>query len=177
MTETHRDPNLQNYLSEVQALWQPDSATDPNMPHRVRDLMQAWIKGTPTDTDWVLALKEEKTPGRALYTDSKHGFIQMIHYHEGFRSNTPHDHGPYWVVYGVYEGEVEIPVYEHDPVSDTLKVARLDSLKAGDATAYLPGEIHSTHVRTADAAIVLRFLSTDLSQVPRQRFKPEQITG
>lgn len=174
MTE-QKDSVLRHYIESVQALWLPASATDPHAAQQVRDLMQAWLTATPSDTDWVKALKEDQPPGRPLHTDPDHGFIQMSHYHEGFRSNSPHDHGPYWVVYGVYEGEVEIPVYAHDPASDTVRVSRLDRLKAGDAVAYLPGEIHSTRVPTAEPAIVLRFLSTDLTKVQRQRFKPEQV--
>lgn len=169
------DPPLRHYLKSVQAVWRADSATDPNTAREVRDLMQIWLNATPPHTEWVQTLKADQTPARPLYQDPDHGFIQMSHYHGGFRKNSPHDHGPYWVVYGVYEGEVEIPVYAHDPESDTVRVARFDRLKAGEAVAYLPGEIHSTYVPSAAPAIVLRFLSTDLSQVPRQRFKPEQI--
>jgi hypothetical protein len=77
----------------------------------------------------------------------------------------------------VYEGEVDIPVYVHDAINNTLRLERVDRLKSGDAVAYLPGEIHSTRVPTPGPAIVLRFLSTDLSQVPRRRFKPEQIVA
>lgn len=175
MTDAKANTALEQYLSSLKALWQVDSATDSTMPHRVRDLMVAWLAATPPQAAWVQSLKKDKTPGRPLYTDPTYGFIQMSHFHKGYRSNAPHDHGPYWVVYGVYEGEVDIPVYKHNAHNNTLSIEGIDHLKSGDAIAYFPGEIHSTRVPTAEPAIVLRFLSTDLSQVPRQRFKLEQI--
>jgi predicted metal-dependent enzyme (double-stranded beta helix superfamily) len=177
MNKQAKDPAQQHYIAAVHDLWQPDSATDPDTANRVRQLMSEWLHSTTPDTAWVRTLKAEKSSGFSLYTDSDHGFIQMNHYHAGFRTNTPHDHGPYWVVYGVYEGEVEILVYIHDAASNTVRLDRIDRLKGGDAVAYLPGEIHSTRVPTPEPALVLRFLSTDLSQVPRQRFTLEQIVA
>lgn len=177
MNTTVNDPAFQRYIAAIQDLWQPQSATDPDVAHRVCALMNEWLRATPADTPWVQTLKTEQSPGFPLYTDAEHGFIQMNHFHAGYRTNTPHDHGPYWVVYGVYEGEVDIPVYVHDAINNTLRLERVDRLKSGDAVAYLPGEIHSTRVPTPGPAIVLRFLSTDLSQVPRRRFKPEQIVA
>lgn len=168
---------LKQYLAEVREQWQPDAETNPVIACAVRNLMIQWFRDTPENVAWAQALKDEKVAGRPLYSDPDYGFIQMSHYHAGFRSNLPHDHGPYWVVYGVFEGEVEIPVYVHDEDSATIRCSRVDRLKAGDAVAYLPGEIHSTRVSTRDPAVVLRFLSADLTEVPRQRFRDDQIVG
>ncbi|EDM47926.1 hypothetical protein MDG893_15090 [Marinobacter algicola DG893] len=170
------DIAFRQYISAINDLWQPQSAKDTDTAHRVSELMSEWLRSTTPDTAWVRNLKAEKSSGFPLYTHPDHGFIQMNHYHAGYRTNTPHDHGPYWVVYGVYEGEAEIPVYAYDATSNTLRVDRIDRLKGGDTVAYLPGDIHSTRVPTPEPALVLRFLSTDLSQVPRRRFKPEQIS-
>lgn len=169
------DASLQTYIAAVKDLWEPDSATNLATAKQVRQLMSEWLQSTAQDAIWVRDLKAEKSSGYPLYEDTDYGFILMNHFHEGFRINTPHDHGPYWVVYGVFEGEVEIPVYVHDATNNTVRVDRIDNLKAGDVVAYLPGEIHSTRVPTSEPAIVLRFLSVDLSMVPRRRFKAEQI--
>jgi predicted metal-dependent enzyme (double-stranded beta helix superfamily) len=177
MNESAKDPAFEHYIAAINNLWQPDSVKDPDTAHRVRKLMAEWLHATTPDANWVRTLKAEKPSGVPIHTSPDHGFIQMSHFHAGHRINTPHDHGPYWVVYGVYEGEVEIPVYVYDAATNTVKVDRIDRLKGGDAVAYLPGEIHSTRVPTSEPALVLRFLSTDLSQVPRQRFKPEQIVA
>lgn len=177
MNTPANDAPFQRYIAAIRDLWQPQSATDPDVAHRVRTLMNEWLRATPADSAWVQTLKTEQSSGFPLYTDPEHGFIQMNHFHAGYRANTPHDHGPYWVVYGVYEGEVDISVYVPDKATNTVRLERVDRLKSGDAVAYLPGDIHSTRVPTPDPAIVLRFLSTDLSQVPRRRFKPEQIVA
>lgn len=166
---------LDDFIANVRSIWTADSPTDAHCAQQVARLMQTWLQTTPSDTDWVASLKADQHPGRPLYTDAEHGFIQMSHFHEGQRSNSPHDHGPYWVVYGVFEGTVEIPLYEVNADGETCSEIERHILTAGDAVAYLPGQIHSTKVPTDAPAVVLRFLSQDLSQVPRVRFKRDQI--
>lgn len=171
------DRIFEQYIMEVRGLWHADAATDVDIARRTRACMERWLGNTSTDARWLKDLLEDKCPGKALYTDSEHGFIQMGHYHHGHRENTPHDHGPYWVVYGVYQGETEIPVYAYDEDEDAIRVTDRQILKAGNAVAYLPGQIHSTHVPTDGPAIVLRFLSHDLGDVKRKRFSYDQLTG
>ena len=175
MTVLSTDAMLSNYIAAVRSFWKEDSATDPATALLVRDRMRQWLAETDPDADWVQTLRQEQLPKRCLHHDPDHGFMQMSHFHEGHRGNTPHDHGPYWVVYGVYEGQVDIPVYQHHPESNTVSELEVHHLGPGDAVAYMPGEIHSTLVPTDEPAIVLRFLSQDLSSVKRLRFKPEQI--
>lgn len=175
MTVLAHDAMLANYIAAVRSIWREDSATDPATALLVRDRMRQWLAETDPDVDWVQILRQEKLPKRCLHDDPDHGFMQMSHFHEGHRGNTPHDHGPYWVVYGVYEGRVDIPVYQHHPENDTVSELEVHHLGPGDAVAYMPGEIHSTLVPTDEPAIVLRFLSQDLSSVKRLRFKSDQI--
>ena len=177
MTVAAADPALNNYISALRSLWKDGSATDPATALLVRDRMRQWLSETETDAEWVQTLKREQLAKRCLHSDPDHGFMQMSHFHEGHRGNTPHDHGPYWVVYGVMEGRVDIPVYEVNADGETVREVRVDRLSAGDAVAYLPGELHSTLVPTDEPAIVVRFLSQDLSKVPRQRFRNEQIVA
>lgn len=170
------DPALRQYVDAVRDLWQTGNATDPAPAEAVRREMQTWIRATPaTTTDWLQDLVAHERDRVSLWADPDCGFVQLAHFHAPGRSNTPHDHGPHWVVYGVYQGEVDIPVYA--PTADGTQVRRLrtDHLKPGDAVAYYPGEFHSTEVMSGDPAVVLRFLSQDLSQVPRTRFRRDQI--
>jgi hypothetical protein len=96
----------------------------------------------------------------------------------------PHDHGPYWVVYGVYTGEVEIRTYRRtddrsQPGTASLEVLESHLLTPGVARAYRVGEIHSTHDYTAEQGVVLRFLSADLEKVTVRRYNMERgtVTG
>lgn len=177
MTVSSTDAALSNYITALRALWKEDSATDPATALLVRNRMRQWLAETEADAEWVEVLKRDQLSKRCLHHDPDFGFMQMSHYHEGHRGNTPHDHGPYWVVYGVMQGRVDIPVYEVNSDGESVTESRVDQLSAGDAVAYLPGELHSTLVPTDEPAIVVRFLSQDLSKVPRKRFRNDQIVS
>lgn len=166
---------LHQFITEVRSIWTSESATDPLCAQQVAKMMQTWLQNTPEQAEWVQSILSDQHPGRPLYTDPDHGFVQMSHFHKGHRSNSPHDHGPYWVTYGVYQGTVEIPLYKANEDGKTCSEIERHILKAGDTVAYLPGQIHSTKLPTSEPALVLRFLSQDLSQVPRVRFKSDQI--
>lgn len=170
------DPALNAYILAVQALWSPEYRTDPTPAATIQSLMQTWLRDTEPTAEWATRLKEEKLSKLPLHTEPDNGFVQLAHYHASGRDNSPHDHGPHWVVYGVLSGEVDIPVYEPNSDDTEVQVARVDHLKAGDAVAYYPGEIHSTKVVSDGPAVVLRFLSQDLSDVPRRRYGRDQIS-
>ena len=174
-TAQQNETELNAFITQVRSLWTAQSPTDPKCAQQVAQLMRTWLTNTPPEAEWVQSLKQDEHPGRPLYTDAEHGFIQMSHYHAGHRSNSPHDHGPYWVAYGVLEGTVEIPLYAVNEDGKTCREIERHVLNPGDAIAYLPGQIHATRVPTDEPAVVLRFLSQDLSQVPRVRFKRDQI--
>jgi len=138
------------------------------------------LQSTPRDESWIAGLLADKPAGRELYRDADHGFIQMGHFHRAGHHNAPHDHGPCWVVYGVYEGEVEIATYRRTDDGSVagkafLEVAGSRLLKPGIAYEYLSGEIHSTRC-LSDGAIVMRFLSADLEKVSRGRYNLEAGT-
>ena len=40
-----------------------------------------------------------------LFEDPELGFCILAHHYQGARASNPHDHGPYWAIYGQAEGE------------------------------------------------------------------------
>jgi hypothetical protein len=76
----------------------------------------------------------------------------------------PHDHGRAWVVYGVQSGALEIRTYANVPISagkSRLVLRDASVLEAGEAKAYLPGDIHDTRCLT-ETALLFRFTERDL---------------
>jgi hypothetical protein len=93
--------------------------------------------------------------------------------HKQGHGNTPHDHGPCWVVYGAYSGVTEITKYKRtddgaQPGVAKLEKDRLDRLTAGVVVPYLRGDIHSTNA-VQGPGVVFRFLSYDLDKIDRSR--------
>ncbi|HVA25177.1 MAG TPA: hypothetical protein VMW62_12395 [Chloroflexota bacterium] len=171
--------HFQSYIEGIREVW--GSGDVAQAAASARDLMAKLLAETPAGEPWIADLLRDKPSGRELYRDPDHGFIQMGHYHQGSHGNQPHDHGPCWVVYGVYQGEVEIPRYHRvddgsEPGKAQLEVERADRLTPGVAIAYLPGETHSTRCLSAEGAIVLRFLSADLETVQRRRYNTKEGT-
>ncbi len=165
----HEDNSFERYIAEVRAVW--GDGKDPELPFKVRALMEKMLKSTAPEEPWMAEILRDGKPSRELYRDPQHGFIQMGHVHKQGHGNTPHDHGPCWVVYGAYSGLTEIALYER---TDDRKKA-LHRLSPGVAYAYLPGDIHSTHA-VEGPATVFRFLSYDLEKIERYRYNPEKGT-
>lgn len=165
------------YLTSVQATWDRFEG-HPQAAERIRRAMEKLFAATPPDRDWARALLEERPRAKELYRDPERGFIQMGHFHTAGHATPPHDHGPGWVVYGVYQGELEISTYQpvqDDPDRLTLKAA--DRLGPGQARVYLPGTIHATRTRSSDGAVVFRFLSLDLNAVTRSHYRWDQVVA
>lgn len=98
----------------------------------------------------------------------------MGHIHPEGHSSQSTDHGPCWVLYGVYRGEIEITTYRRlDGGNDTgnagLEKKEHHRLTPGVVYPYLGGEIHSTQAVEA-LSVVFRFLSYDLNRVERHRY-------
>jgi predicted metal-dependent enzyme (double-stranded beta helix superfamily) len=175
-------PTFDEYIAQLREMW-TQSLPAETAAQRVKVLMERLLQESSPDEPWIrdFMAEAEQLRLRKLYEDPDFGFIQMVHYHRPGHSRPPHDHGPHWVVYGVYRGEIEIPTYRRDasPVDAEAGLDRLGSVRitAGTAHTYLPGEIHSTQARSDDGAIVLRFLSADLAKARVSRYKWEQIAA
>jgi hypothetical protein len=173
-----RENSLEKYIQELRSAW--GDGKDPELPFRVKALMEKLFAETSPDDHWMAELLRDGKPSRELYRDPDHGFIQMGHVHKQGHTNTPHDHGPCWVVYGSYAGVTEITTYRHtddsgEPGKAKLKVKEVQRLSPGVVYPYLPGDIHSTSA-VEGPAVVFRFLSYDLEKIERHRYNLEKGT-
>ena len=170
--------SFEKYIGEIRAVW--GDGKDPNLPFKVKALMEKMLASTGPDEPWMARLLSEGKPSKELYRDPEFGFIQMGHVHKQGHANLPHDHGPCWVVYGAYSGVTEITLYRRtddgrEPGRASVEKADLHRLSAGVVHPYLPGQIHSTHAAEGPA-VVFRFLSYDLEKIERYRYNPEKGT-
>jgi hypothetical protein len=79
------------------------------------------------------------------------------------------------VLYGVYQGAIEITTYRRtddggEPGRATLEVQDVVQVTPGVVRPYLAGDIHSTRALDPNGSVILRFLSADLDRVPRNRY-------
>lgn len=178
ISEAVKRSSLEEYIGEIRSVW--GDGKDPQLPFKVKALMEELFASTSPDEPWMAQLIREAKPARELYRDPDHGFIQMGHVHGKGHGNQPHDHGPCWVVYGSYRGLTEITLYRRsddgkEPGRATLEKKELHRLEPGVVYPYLSGDIHSTSA-VETPAVVFRFLSYDLEKVERHRYNPEKGT-
>lgn len=163
--------SLTRYLDELCAVW--GNGTDPRLPYKAEQLLEQLLASAHPFEPWISALIRSALPAKELHRDSKRGFIQVGYIHEKGRRTTPHDHGPCWVLHGVYHGVTEITTYtcgnhgKSTTVSLELKETR--RLTQGIAVVYLPGEIHSTFV--SEPSVIFTLFSQDPKTVPRNRYQ------
>jgi hypothetical protein len=170
--------SLDRYIEEIRLIW--GDGKNPQLPFQVKALMERLFASIDPGEPWIAELIREGKPAKELYRDPVHGFIQMGHVHQQGHKNTPHDHGPCWVVYGSYRGVTEITTYRraddgNEPGKAKLEVKEVHRLSPGVAHPYLPGDIHSTHA-VETPAVVFRFLSYDLEKIERYRYSLETGT-
>jgi len=170
--------SLERYIDEIRSVW--GNGKDPELPFKLKALMENLLLSTPPEEPWMAQLIREAKPARELYRDSERGFIQMGHVHQKGHANTPHDHGPCWVIYGSYTGVTDIALYRRtddgkEPGRATLEREEIHRLGPGVVHPYLPGDIHSVHA-VEGPAVVFRFLSCDLEKVERHRYNLEKGT-
>lgn len=170
--------SFERYIEEIRSIW--GDGKDPQLPFKIKALMERLLASTSPDEPWMAQLIREGKPARELYQDPDYGFIQMGHVHAEGHNNSPHDHGPCWVVYGSFRGVTEITLYRR--IDDGQEAGRamlekkeLHRLSQGVVYPYLPGDIHSTHAVVAPA-VVFRFLSRNLNKVERYRYNLERGT-
>src|SRR5215213_4555993 len=160
------------YVEAMREAW---AAGDPaTLPTRARGLLERLLREAPPDEPWVADLVRDQARGRALYRDPEHGYVQMGHVmHPGpGPGTTPHDHGPCWVLYGVYRGAIEITTFRRTDDGAVPGQAKLEEIETvhvtpGVVRSYLVGDIHLQRPVDPNGSIVLRFLSYDLEQVDR----------
>jgi predicted metal-dependent enzyme (double-stranded beta helix superfamily) len=166
----NRESSLRTFAHEVHSLW--GDGTDPALPFEVKGLMETLISHASPQESWIAKLIREGRPAAELYRDKAHGFMLMSHVLPKGHNNAPHDHGPCWVIYGVYHGVAEITTYRQSDPGGASRVAleRAESnrLTPDGVIVSPPGEIHSVFV--PEPSVILRFLSSDLDRVERRYY-------
>jgi len=166
-----KDSSLQRYIAEVRSVW--GNGKDPDLPFKVKALMEKFLISTSPQEPWIAKLIRDSLPAKEPYRDKQHGFVQMGHVHQKGHTNSPHDHGPCWALYGLYHGAVEFTTYRRTDDGKKAGRAKLEKkelhrLTPGSVIPCLPGEIHATS--TVEHSVGFRFLSCDLSKVQRYRY-------
>ena len=129
-----------------------------------------------SDASFVAATLTDDVPERkVLYEDPKLGFCILAHHYQGARESAPHDHGPYWAIYGQGRGETEMTDWELiEPASEQKagKVRKKKSyaLKPGMAYLYNEGDLHSPSRKGSTRLI--RIEGRNMEHVKRFKFEP-----
>ncbi len=178
MEQANDRNSLEQFVIDVRSAW--GNGEDRELPFKVKTLMEKLLASTSPDEFWMAYLLKQGKPAKELYRDPDFGFVQMAHVHQPGHKNSPHDHGPCWVVYGVYKGEIEISTYQRtdggkEQGKASLETKEVHRLTPGVVYPYLSREIHSTRAIEAPS-VVFRFLSYDLEKVRRQRYNLERGT-
>ena len=112
MEQVNERNSLEPYVTDIRSVW--GNGEDPELPFKVKALMEKLLTSTSPDEFWMAYLLKQGKPAKELYRDPDHGFVQMAYVHQPGHKNAPHDHGPCWVVYGVYRGEIGIRFLSYD---------------------------------------------------------------
>jgi hypothetical protein len=93
-------------------------------------------------------LNDEVGERKIIYEDPELGFCILAHRYEGARASNPHDHGPYWAIYGQAEGETIMTDYAlleaaAEGKRGKVRTVRSYSLKPGMAHVYNEGDLHA----------------------------------
>jgi predicted metal-dependent enzyme (double-stranded beta helix superfamily) len=93
-------------------------------------------------------------------------------------AGSPHDHGPLWALYGIYEGSARFQRYTLDPTSkdDPFPGLRLLSetpAKAGDFDAVEPRSMHLPVFPPEGGSVIIVVYDGQLDSVVRQGYLRE----
>ena len=146
---------------------------EPNPAGRskVSDLLRECLK----DRQFVSAYLTDETPERKiLYEDSELGFCILAHYYRGAKESSPHDHGPYWAIYGQAVGETEMSDYQLlEPAAPgkagKVQKTRTYKLTPGIAHVYNEGDLHSP--KRVDSTKLIRIEGVNMEKVKRLKFE------
>lgn len=157
---------LQSFTAGVRSLWRPLSS---DLVAGCRTQLVTLAAASPREP-WLADLHRTAPGSRELYRDPVHGFVLLAHTETAGLFRPPHDHGHGWVVYALQRGEIEMRTYGRAADADgSVRLVQRDStiLRAGQALAYLPGDIHDTRC-LSDTALLFRFTDRDLKVEDRE---------
>ncbi len=86
----------------------------------------------------------------------------------------PHDHGPYWAIYGQARGETEMSDYEllesaSPEKPGKVRKTRTYKLTPGVAHVYNEGDLHSP--KRVDSTMLIRIEGVNMEKVKRLKFE------
>ena len=175
--ERKSENTFDRYIAEVRATWGDGKA--PDLPFKIKSLMEKLFASTSPEDPWMDELIREGKPSRELYRDPDHGFIQMGHVHKQGHGNTPHDHGPCWVVYGNYKNPTRMRRWRRMDDGSTPGYAEVELQKEfmnepGMASAFSVGDIHS--IEFGDDTFFIRVTGGDVEKKQTLKFDPDKKT-
>jgi hypothetical protein len=165
------DDSLTAFADAMRSAWSPISTA---LVGECRARLTALTRADPRE-QWLADLHAERPASRELFRDPEHGFMLLAHTEPSALYRRPHDHGRAWVVYAVQSGALEIGTYAKIMGPDgVIRLVQRDLtlLIAGEARAYLPGDIHDTRCLD-DSSLLFRFTERDLRHEDQQE---RQIT-
>jgi predicted metal-dependent enzyme (double-stranded beta helix superfamily) len=139
---------------------------------KVCELLQNALK----DESFVAATLTDDVPERkVLYEDPKLGFVILAHHYKGAKESPPHDHGPYWAIYGQARGETQMSDWELlQPASEEkpgkVRKKKTYTLTPGMAYLYNEGDLHSPS--RAGSTRLIRIEGKNMEKVKRLKFEP-----
>jgi hypothetical protein len=116
-----------------------------------------------------------------LYQDPDHDFVVLarIIKPKGSPSLTmPHDHGPLWALYGVYDNEQQLARYEPDESERTgpypgLALVKDMRARIGEYDQIPPHNIHMPSNQTDQPSVILVVYRAPLASVVRRGYVPD----
>lgn len=140
-----------------------------------RSKVCALLQDVLKDEQFVANYLKDDTPERKiLYEDPELGFCILAHHYRGAKTSPPHDHGPYWAIYGQARGETEMSDYELlEPASPEkpgkVRMTRTYKLTPGVAHVYNEGDLHSP--KRVDSTQLIRIEGVNMEKVKRFKFE------
>jgi len=164
--------SLEDFCADARSELKRDSGPEG------RECIARHLEKLLVDKDFVAAhLGPEKPSGaETIYTDPDFDFRVMAHTNRGASNNTPHCHGPSWVIYGMAMNHVEMTEWKREDDGSVdghadLSVDKIYVLNEGEARVYNEGVIHSLN-RPLETRLV-RVTGCDLDKTLRYRYDPE----
>lgn len=141
-----------------------------------REAVRVQLERLLQNPDFVREYCGEDVPRglKVLYEDPKLGFCILAHHYRGARESAPHDHGPYWAIYGQGRGETNMTDWELvEPASEQkpgkVKKKQTYTLKPGMAYLYNEGDLHSPS--RAGSTRLIRIEGKNMDNVKRLKFE------
>jgi hypothetical protein len=115
-------------------------------------------------------LGDEVGDRKIIYEDPELGFCILAHHYEGARTSNPHDHGPYWAIYGQAVGETIMSDFALvEPAGEgkrgKVRYVKSYTLKPGMAHVYNEGDLHAP--RREASTKLIRIEGRNLDKIRR----------